>query len=203
MAYDRVIEVSFGNTKLPRSTAIFNMTTAKDCPSKRLGKCKHPRRCYARKSERQYKDTMPYRERQSKYWAHVSSSEFVRSLVDVSTWRGGGKSKIGRLKISHLRLNESGDFRNQGDVWRAELIARILWRDHGVASYCYTARDDLDYSKVVHLVINGSGFRAYPNGNVFEAVDKPSGRRYVCPGDCSKCDFCTVNGNRTIEVKYH
>ena len=61
--------IQFGNTKLPKSTMIFNMGTAAKCPSKELGLCSVAGCCYAGKAETQYPKHVPaYRERQATYW---------------------------------------------------------------------------------------------------------------------------------------
>jgi hypothetical protein len=55
-----------GNRKIPKSTAIFNMSSALNCPSKKLGLCKaasQGAKCYARKAEILYPQVLPYRER--------------------------------------------------------------------------------------------------------------------------------------------
>ena len=56
--------LSEGNIKIPSTTAIFNMTSAKDCPSLKLGLCKafHNGKniCYAKKSETEWrKNVLP------------------------------------------------------------------------------------------------------------------------------------------------
>ena len=48
--------LSFGNKKLSNSTAILNITSALQCPSRKLGLCglSDPSKCYALRSERIY-----------------------------------------------------------------------------------------------------------------------------------------------------
>ena len=48
------IAFSYGNTKIPRSTLIVNLTSAEHCPSRALGLCKVESVCYALKCERIY-----------------------------------------------------------------------------------------------------------------------------------------------------
>jgi hypothetical protein len=43
---------SFGNLKQDGGTAIFNFCPSADCPSEKLGLCKLPGKCYAKKAER-------------------------------------------------------------------------------------------------------------------------------------------------------
>lgn len=46
---------SYGNRKLPSHTLIVNITSAKNCPSEKLGFCVCSKVCYAKKCERIYK----------------------------------------------------------------------------------------------------------------------------------------------------
>lgn len=61
-----------------------------------------------------------------------------------------------RKKITHLRLNEAGDFRNQEEIRKWNYIASRLWNKHKIKTYTYTHRSDLDFSRAPFLVVNGS-----------------------------------------------
>ena len=41
------IKVRNGNSKIGKDTFILNITSATDCPTKKLGLCKIPKLCYA------------------------------------------------------------------------------------------------------------------------------------------------------------
>ena len=178
---------SFGNKKLPVTTAIFNLCSAHDCPSRKLGLCQlsDPSKCYARKAERLYPKCLPFRNRQKVYWQSVEAFDFVWRLVGA------------RQNITHLRLNESGDFTTQSDINKAVEIAAIL-SDMGIKTYCYTARSDLNFSARGHLVVNGSGFMV---DNQFTIEHKQA--RYTCPMDCKTCSVCTKTKGLTISVPMH
>ena len=123
---------SFGNKKLPKTTAIFNITSALECKSRKLGLCqlgKDTKKCYALKAEKCYPSVLPYRNRQTNLWDNMNAEEFVKNFM---------KEK-GRRKIDALRFNESGDFRGQRDVNKLIKIARLLQAE-GIKVYCYTAR---------------------------------------------------------------
>lgn len=193
------LRLTFGNKKLPTSTAIFNMTTAHDCPSLKLGLCQMPRptsKCYAMGPEWFSKDVCAHRNRQMEYWSSVTAREFVRDFLAQVTRRNG------TLKVDKLRFNEAGDFRGQADVRKTENIARIL-KAYGVTTYLFTARKDLDFSKIEHLIVNGSNFRPYRGGNIFRAVPEASGKHPVCPGSCKTCTRCSRNHGGIVEVVYH
>lgn len=183
---------SFGNTKLPKHTAIFNMTPAFECVSDKLGMCQltDSKTCYAKKAEIQYPQVTPYRKRQKRYWKDVTPENFVKRLI---------KEK-GRRKLKYLRFNEAGDFMSQSCVEKAATIARLL-KDHGVRCYMYTARNDLDYSNRGDLVINGSSFMV---DNNFQTIyTKGEIEAPFCIADCRKCTMCTKKLGLTIKAKFH
>ena len=83
--------VKAGNKKLPKTTAIFNMGSATDCPALKKGMCQAFARnpqgkmklvCYAKKAEVQYYTmVLPYRRRQEKYWKDHSAEDFAISFL--------------------------------------------------------------------------------------------------------------------------
>lgn len=189
--------VASGNRKLPRSTAIFNMTSATDCVSRKLGLCNAMKcgiRCYALKAEVQYPCVLPYRSRQATYWDTHCSAQFAGDLLAINERK--------RKPFTHLRLNEAGDFRSQADVDKTENIAKML-KMFGIVVYCYTSRSDLDFSGCDQLVINGSGFKTKGITNKFSIIDnKASATGKVCPGNCRICKRCSVRGSVTQVVKH-
>lgn len=188
-----------GNIKIPNTTAIFNMASAKHCPSKKLGLCKAESQgavCYAAKAERLYPLVLPYREKQAKFWSGITAEEFAFQFLMINSFK--------RQPFNLLRLNESGDFHNQECVDKAEKIARIL-KKHGIICYCYTSRSDLDYHKIEALRISGSGFKKDGIVNVFKIIkskkDRPRGFS-MCPMNCRKCNRCSKSRMSTCVVKH-
>ena len=190
---------SLGNKKLPASTAIFNMTSATDCPSKIMGLCKVADICYAILPEKMYPKTcLPYRDRQAKYWSDNTASDFVLDFMSAVN----RKRPINRPDT--LRFSEAGDYRTQADVDKMELIATLL-SGEGIACYTYTARSDLDYSNVRYLTINFSGFSAKTSGksgtySAIENIDDRSDNFGVCPCDCTKCRRCVIGLNSVVPM---
>lgn len=181
-----------GNSKLPYTTAVFNMTTALDCPSDKLGLCNacigEKNYCYARKTERLFKKTSyAYRTKQMAFWANCTVSEFIAEFE---------KQLIGRrFKITHLRFNEAGDFRTQADVLKADKIAGILYDKYHIKTYLYTSRRDLDYRTVKNMQIMGSGFKKKGIDGEFKIIRRAEDRpdNYgICPGDCTNCRRCVI-----------
>lgn len=176
---------SQGNLKLGKDTLILNMTSATDCPSRKLGLCKIGNRCYAMKAERLYKSVLPFRRAQECQWQTWS----VPELTSAVTQKRG---------VHFVRFSESGDFRSQNDVDKMSMFADIL-KYHHIRVYGYTAREDLDFSQVSdNMVVNGSGFMIH---NQFTATPIPTGT--TCPMNCRYCSLCKEPNGFSIEVKYH
>jgi len=179
--------LTFGNDKLPSSTAIFNMGPAKTCPSRKLGLCQAyvdgKCVCYARGPEMRFpKTVLPHRQRQGRYWLSTTADNFLRRF-----------DKARRRTTTALRFNESGDFWGQGCVDKAETIARELAKD-GITTYLYSARSDLSYRKVRNLVVNTSGgWKKSGTRGKFIMIPKgqsaPMGAVF-CPGSCKSCTRC-------------
>ena len=189
--------LSFGNKKLPKSTAIYNMGSAHDCSSEKLGLCQVADICYAKKAERIYKQVLPYRNRQTAFWRNTNANEFTNLFLE--------SVKLKKDKITMLRVSESGDFDTQKDIDTWEQIATNL-KAKNVVTYVYTARKDLDYSKCFNLVVNGSDFQTEGVKHSFTAVKQfspKSERSARCLGDCTICHLCATQTNLKIEVLMH
>lgn len=188
-----MIKVSKGNHKLGTDTLILNITSAAACPSKAKGLCKIPGKCYAAKAERQYPQVGPYREGQTKVWDKSPAEELAIDLVGIIN--------RSRSPIRYLRFSEAGDFRHQEDVNKMSRIAELI-APHGIKVYGYTARNDLDYSRVSsNMTVNGSGFMVHNSFTAAASVDP--GKELVCPGNCRICDKCKEHNGLEIKVKYH
>ena len=192
--------LSSGNRKLPSSTAIFNMASAHDCPSRKLGLCKAAKqgaKCYAQKTEYSYHpEVLPYRRKQEAFWKKTSAKEFVSQFLLLNALKDS--------PYLHLRFNESGDFHSQECVDKAEEIAKML-RRFGIRCYCYTSRDDLCYKNLRHLIVTGSNFTKPGISNVFRIVKSVKERKYgesVCKGNCRVCSLCLKKHLRIIAKKH-
>jgi hypothetical protein len=189
-----------GNFKLPKTTAIFNMSSTFECASLAKGMCQaiveKKLVCYARKAEIQYPNVLPYRRRQEKFWKETDAIEFATQFLFINALK--------RKPFKIIRFNEAGDFHTQACVDKVEAIAKILAK-YGVKTYLYTSRKDLDFSKVEHFVINASGFEHKDLTNDFRLVqnleDVPKGYD-VCEQDCTVCARCSVKGAKNVIVQH-
>lgn len=191
-----------GNTKVPRTTAIFNLSSATDCPSFKLGLCKAydsngKHICYALKSERGYRPAvLPFRRKQEIFWKKITAEEFVAQFILTNALK--------EKPYTALRFNEAGDFHSQKCVIKAEKIALML-RRFGVKVYCYTSRSDLNFSNCRNLIVSGSGFKKDGVSNVFQIIKNVKNREIgygVCSGSCKSCSRCQTRGKNTCVLAH-
>lgn len=191
---------SKGNKKLPKDTYIMNVGTALDCPSEKLGLCPVARECYAKKAERIYPQVTPYRQAQRKVFDDVSAADIASAII-------GAKDRA-KKPMRKFRFSEAGDFANQSDVDKMADVCRLL-SVAGLDCYGYTARTDLDLSRLLAVAsvcisndLNRSKWME-AGANRFEQVKKFSGKRLRCVADCTICDFCSRYRGKVIEVEIH
>lgn len=192
-----MLQVQFGNRKLPRTTMIFNMGPAESCPSAKMGLCKVPGKCYAKKAEKMYPATLPYRKRQEEYWANSTADKICADFDDVLSRK--------KKKPLLLRFNESGDFYTQDDIGKLDKVSNYLWENHGITTYGYTARRDLDFTNKSFLVKISGSDTGGNNGStmvVLKGESVPDGF-ILCPGDCRVCTVCAKNTKEDVAFYIH
>jgi len=193
--------LTFGNKKLPRTTAVLNMCAATDCPARALGLCSNAAICYAKRAEDTYgrPHALRHRREQAKFWRESSASEIASALLALQARR--------RTPLLALRLNESGDFRDADDIAKAELVARLLQESYpNIVTYCYTARRDLKFPDKPYFRVMGSGFMIHGQYNVVrkgQPIPRVNRKNVLCPGDCRICDVCLDPQGRTVWAKEH
>jgi len=190
------IKFTKGNQKLPKTTYILNMTSATDCPSRTMGLCpivNDGGECYAKRPERFRPGCLPFREYQHEAWLGTSAESIAQQLLAAS-------SRSKKHPMRALRFSEAGDFESQAGVDKMDMVAANL-KPYGIVTCGYTARIDLDFSKVRHVVVTGSGFMVH---NEFVAVKEfTAEHRNRCAGNCRVCVKCQKRYGETIFVKYH
>lgn len=193
------LELKFGNHKIGDDTGIFNMGTAKECPSKKLGLCdaiNNGVKCYAEKAEDQYPHSVPAaRKRQEIFWKKASALEIIEYLNKKIVNR--------RKKTNYIRFNESGDFWSQEDIEKLSIVADFF-AVKGITTYGYSARSDLDFTNAKFLV-KGSNHDKGNNGKTIIIGKKdnvPKGF-IECPADCRKCNLCKIQTQLNIAFRMH
>lgn len=203
------IKYSIGNRKIGNDTMIINISSAKDCIAGKKGLCPlyTNKKCYAMKSEKQYPNVLPYREAQNTIWNALSSKNISDQIIAINNRK--------RNKIKYLRLNESGDFQDQNDIWKISIIADIL-KEHNIKVYTYTHRKDLDYASISDNLTINSSWKDKKIHNYFLSFNEKLIKRIIkfsrflgykniihCIADCSKCHACKTNNNLTILCTIH
>lgn len=201
--------ISFGNNKISKATAIFNMNSATDCPNIGTDHCQVPKSdCYAHKAENTYPAVLPYRRRQEYLW----------DCMDADTWAKAFRELANRKRndVSTIRFSEAGDFRHRGDVIKVNRIAELLTE---FDVYTYSASDYLDWSDSEHFTVNQSNDRAEygdrryaaftseepPDGFVWCPHDKQK-QEGVDPDDaikCGECRLCINDDGPDVAIPLH
>lgn len=190
------MNISCGNKKLPKSTAIFNLPAVKTCPG-RTSLCSV--KCYALKAERLYLNVFPARKANLKASQDTS---FVQLMID----------KIKQSKRKVFRIHEAGDFYNQDYLNKWFIIAEELPE---VKFYAYTKSFHLNFKdKPDNFVLiasfdnttTGNSIRQYEDNkqyfdNTFTIVDRHA--KASCIQDCTKCNACWIGKGLNITVNQH
>jgi hypothetical protein len=185
------LEYSIGNSKIGKDTIIINMGSAADCPSLKLGLCAHADKCYAMKSETQYPNVLPYRDRQAHYWLNNLAEEIS---IDINLALKKHKN------IKWVRFNESGDFYGERCLEKLIKISTLI----NCPIYTYTSRRDLINNKTHlrlsdKLCINTSNFQV----EGLNAFGQYNQSKVNCAMDCSICSICKIKRPVNINVPIH
>ena len=215
-----------GNLKIGPDTLIFNMGSATDCPSAKMGLCKlaHKKhggngKCYALKAEAMYPASLAFRSIQAIQWEHFTAAQIADAIfTEVS------KSQKRAMPIRYVRLNESGDFYSFSCVLKAGRIAGYVMALCKLAGipvvkfYTYSHRSDifagiggqaLLKSLPANLTINGSNFKAHNEFRVLnitrperdaKGLDGTKVNPYTCKDDCSICSLCKGRNQAGITI---
>lgn len=181
--------MSYGNSKLPKSTLIFNHSTATECPSMEF--CPYVKECYARRSERIYK---AYRERntRNREWFKTATIEQLKELFALYI-REASKN----FPVKNVRLNEAGDFESQEAIEKFNIISTWLKETYNISVYAYSCREDLDFRNRT-FILNSSSDKVNSFDRRFKCTPKEEYKSLTkkdvkCYGDCRICRICSQN----------
>jgi hypothetical protein len=175
--------LSFGNSKIADSVAIFNMNSATDCPNAKTENCQVPwSDCYAHKAENMYNNTLPYRRRQEYLW----------DCLDAETWAKAFLAAVSRKRkpVNAVRFSEAGDFRHTGDIIKVDRIAEIM-SEKDITVYTYSASNYLDWSEAEHFTVNQSNDFEDFGDRLYTAVPEKSD----IPEDGVQCPYEATDGD--------
>ena len=175
--------ISFGNKKVPKTTAIANTTSWFLCPGRLHSFCELKEVCYD-KCREVMGSVCKSRLNHDLWWrtndAETIAQFYVYSILTENMKRDDDE------KINLFRFQEVGDFRNTEDLTKMIDVSNIIFDKLGINSYTYTHNRELPYNlfKRPHLTINGSGFMI---DNKFTVVPPSEYKRYVAEHDCFEC----------------
>lgn len=175
--------VKFGNNKVAKEVAIFNMNSATDCNNRNTEHCQVPDgMCYAFNDEQRYGAPLDYRRRQEYLWDCLDAETFAAAFNELVSRK--------RNPVTAIRFSESGDFRHRGDIIKVNRISQLV----DVDVYTYSASDYLDWSEAADFTVNRS--------NDFDSWDGEGNRRFFAlpeseelPDDTVWCPFDYYDGD--------
>ena len=192
---------SFGNSKLPPSTMIINITSAFECPSQ--DNCSARDICYPKKTTKVGRLSPELRDLRNEHTFPYLTGREILKLLELYI-------ELAPIKIHDIRISEAGDFRSQEEIDFCDKIAGHLKAKYGINTTVYTNAIKLDFSNVKNMIINASspiirgadryflwrplGFMAnIPATNKVEYRTLKNGDKepfFRCCGDCYMCRFC-------------
>jgi len=209
--------VVFGNNKIADTVGIFNFNSAHDCPNRETENCQVPwESCYAGRAEREYPEPLSYRRRQEFLWDSIPPETFAtafRMVLDRKIRYGNGES----YDQYDLRFSQSGDFRHNSDVLRADKVAEILG-EYGIETYTYSASNYLDWSLAEHFTVNASNELSEYGNRRYLAFKESKPEDFVwCPHDkqkhegidpdeavkCGDCRLCLNSDGPDVAIPLH
>ena len=193
--------IAFGNKKLPKTTAIYNIGTWFLCPGRLEGFCELSTQCYA-KSREVMGSVISSRLNNYLFWK-TNDAETIASFIVYSI-------KAEQLKgnpVNLLRFNEVGEIEDQQELEKMVKVSNIVYLKTGVQSYTYTHNRALNFNiERPNLIINGSGFMV---DNCFTVVKPENYKEYIdthnaieCQQNCGDCgSICARKlGAEIVEV---
>ena len=189
--------ITFGNKKLPKTTAIYNIGTWFLCPGRLEGFCELSTQCYA-KCREVMGSVIQSRLNNYYYWKNNNAetiAEFICYSIKLETLKGN--------QVNLLRFNEVGEIEDQEDLVKMVKISNIVYLKTGVKSYTYTHNRNLNYDiDRPNLTICGSGFMI---DNKFTVIKPEDYKEYVdthnaieCP---QKCELCSSICSKKLGVE--
>ena len=178
--------ITFGNKKLPKTTAIYNIGCWFLCPGRLEGYCELNTVCYAKC--REVMGNVIQSRLNNYYFWKSNNAEKIAMFISYSI-------KAEQLKgnqVNLLRFNEVGELEDRGDLEKMVKVSNIVYNNTGVKSYTYTHNRGLNFNiDRPNLTICGSGFMI---DNKFNVIKPENYKEYVKSHGCiecpQKCELC-------------
>ena len=189
--------ITFGNKKLPKTTAIYNIGTWFLCPGRLGGYCELHDVCYAKC--REVMGNVIQSRLNNYYFWKANSADRIAAFISYSIMA----EKMKGNEVNLLRFNEVGEIEDQEDLVKMVKVSNIVYNNTGVKSYTYTHNRNLEFNiNRPNLTVNGSGFMV---DNCFTVVKPEDYKEYVNNHDCiecpQKCELCGSICGRKLGVE--
>lgn len=194
--------ITFGNKKLPKTTAIYNIGCWFLCPGRLQGFCELSEVCYSKC--REVMGNVIQSRLNNYYFWKCNSAEKIAAFISYSIMA----EKMKGNPVNLLRFNEVGELEDQEDLAKMVKVSNIVYNNTGVKSYTYTHNRGLNFNiDRPNLTICGSGFMI---DNRFTVVKPENYKQYVdshncieCPQNCEYCSsICSRKlGAEIVEVE--
>ena len=189
--------IKYGNKKLPKTTAIYNIGTWFLCPGRLEGFCELSVECYA-KSREIMGSVISSRLNNYLFWKSNTADKiamFISYSIKAEQLKGN--------KVNLLRFNEVGELEDQEDLEKMVKVSNIVFEKTGIKSYVYTHNRGLNFNiERPNLTICGSGFMI---DNCFTVVKPEDYKEYVNNNNCvecpQKCELCSSICSRKLGVE--
>jgi hypothetical protein len=200
--------IQFGNSKLEKNIAIFNMNSATDCPNIGTDHCQVPKDdCYAYTAENTYPQPLAYRRRQEYLWDCMTADMWAEAFNLMLSRK--------RNNVDYLRFSEAGDFRSNADIIKVNKIAELV----DVDVYTYSASDYLNWNNAENFTVNRSNFKSEYGDKAYTAIpkdvspeqhEKLSDNAVQCPYEvsdkeisCGTCNLCMEPDAPDVYITLH
>ena len=189
--------IRFGNKKLPKTTAIYNIGTWFLCPGRLEGFCELSEACYAKC--REVMGSVTQSRLNNYYFWKCNSAEKIAMFISYSIMA----EKMKGNPVNLLRFNEVGELENQEDLEKMIKISNIVYDNTGVKSYTYTHNRNLNFNiNRPNLTICGSGFMI---DNKFSVIKPENYKEYIDTHKCiecpQKCELCSSICSKKLGVE--
>ena len=189
--------IAFGNKKLPKTTAIYNIGCWFLCPGRLQGYCELAESCYAKC--REVMGNVIQSRLNNYYFWKANSAERIAMFISYSIMA----EKMKGNPVNLLRFNEVGELEDQEDLVKMVKVSNIVYKNTGVKSYTYTHNRGLNFNiDRPNLTICGSGFMI---DNCFTVVKPEDYKKYVQDHNCiecpQNCEYCNTICSRKLGVE--
>ena len=191
------MHVTFGNAKLPKTTAIVSCGTWFNCSGRTKGFCPLAEKCYDKCREVMSYKITKFRLEEEIAFRGLTAEEIAHQVIQQIK-KENAKEKNKDNQVNLIRWNEVGELRNQNDLEKMIKVSNIVFDELEIKSYVYTHNKYLNFNiERPNLIINGSNFmidneyKVVPNiEEEFNNLSDLSNKR-ECICDCTKCSYCS------------